>query len=181
MLGKIRDKPPIIDTLIAYAEKSKEVSTYGVSFIDQYLQKDGRVHTSFWQVKNTGRVSSGNKAQGAPNTQNIPRDHRPFFEAAPGYKLIICDYSQQEPRCLADYCQDPKLLDFVLNGDGDSHSLVASAVFSKIEGKEVKVTKKNNPYSDIFKMTYRDVGKQINLGLDYGKTAFSIKDDLFTR
>lgn len=178
ILGKIKEKPSIVDKLIEFAEKAKEISTYGKSFIDQYVQKDGRIRTSFWQVKNTGRVSSGNKKQGAANTQNIPEVHRAFIEAPAGRTLVVCDYSQQEPRVTADYCQDPKLLDFVLNGDGDSHSLVASAVFSKIEGREVKVTKYDNPYSDRFKMTYRQVGKQINLGLDYGKTAFSIKDDL---
>lgn len=173
LLGKKKNKPRLVDLLINRSEKGKEISTYGSSFIDQYIDIDGRFRTSFWQVQVTGRVSSN-----SPNVQNIPEKHRAFVEAPKGRKLVICDYSQQEPRITAEYCKDPKLTDFVLNGDGDSHSLVASAVFSKIEGKEVKVSKKNNPFSERFKMTYRDVGKQINLGLDYGKTAFTIKDDL---
>ncbi len=177
-LLKVKNKPKLVTLLIEHRELAKAISTYGKGFIDQYQQADGKVRTSFWQIRDTGRVSSGDTKQGYPNTQNIPQDLRKYFVAPKGYKYITLDYSQQEPRLTAHYCQDPKLMDFVLNGDGDSHSLIASAIFSKIEGKEIVVTKKNNPYSDRFKMTYRDVGKMINLGLDYGKTAFTVKDDL---
>lgn len=171
---KVKDRPPITDLIIKYSERFKEVSTYGEAFIEKHVQPDGFFRSKFNQIQATSRMASK-----SPNAQNIPAVHRGFIEALPGRKLVVCDYSQQEPRITAEYCKDPKLVDFVLNGDGDLHSLIASAVFTKIEGKEVKVSKDGyNPYSERFQRTYREVGKQINLGLDYGKTAFSIKDDL---
>lgn len=179
VLLKLSRTNKLADVLMKHREASKEVSTYGEAFIKNYLHEDNRIRTSFWQIRDTGRSSSGSKRNLSPNTQNIPPDtHRKFFITDPGNKFITCDFSQQEPRVLADKCQDPILLDFVLNGDGDSHSLIATIISPFFFDKEIKVTKENNPIVPKYNDKIRQIGKIINLGLDYGKTAYSIKDDL---
>lgn len=85
---------------------------------------------------------------------------------------------RQEPRLTAHYCQDPALIELFLHGDGDTHGLIARKVFEAIEGVPQDITKENEGWSDKFNMTKRKVGKTINLGLDYGKSAFSLKKDL---
>ena len=81
-------------------------------------------------------------------------------------------------RQCADFCQDPVLLDFVLNGDGDSHSFVSTLISEKLLGVHTICNKANNPMIESYGKRLRDIGKMINLGLDYGKTAFTLKDDL---
>lgn len=65
-----------------------------------------------------------------------------------------------------------------LEGDGDTHSLVAAKVFEAIEKQPQHIDKHNEGWSEKFNMSKRKVGKTINLGLDYGKSAYSMKDDL---
>lgn len=86
---------PILPLLQDFREKAKILSTYGKSFLDYINPHTGRVHTSFWQIVSTGRVSSGSKDDNAPNLQNIPGSNtfRNCFEAPEGWKWISCDYS----------------------------------------------------------------------------------------
>lgn len=172
----------ILPIYLDYKEVEKELSTYGKNFLHENVNPvTGRIHSEFFQLVDTGRISSSN-----PNLQNIPsEDHygnthplREAFEADEGKILIVSDYSQQEPLVTAEYCQDPYLLDFVLNGDGDTHSLVATMISKYLLGKKVRVTKANNPIVKRYGKPIRFIAKMINLGLDYGKTAYSIKDDL---
>lgn len=173
-IKKFRKKFPFIDLYLKYKGIEKEVSTYGEDFLEHINPSTGRVHSSFWQIISTGRISSS-----SPNLQNIPSadengDTHPMrkaFKAKEGNVLIISDYSQQEPRVTADKSQDPSLIDLFVNGDGDTHSLVASKMFSVIEGKPVVITKKD---------PRRQIGKVLNLKLDYGGSAYTVKDDLGT-
>lgn len=177
-----KNKFPILADYLKYKEISKELSTYGESFINKNLNPvSGRVHSEFFQILDTGRISSSN-----PNLQNITATDdngeinplRKCFISEKENILVICDYSQQEPRITADKCQDSRLLDFIFNGDGDSHSLTSTAISEYLLGEEIKVSKKNNPLVIKYNQKIRDIGKTLGLGLDYGKTAFSVKDDL---
>lgn len=166
---------PIITPYLHYKEQEKLCSTYGKDFLKHVNKKTGRVHSDFWQIINTGRISSRD-----PNLQNIPSRSefapmlRACFIAEPGNVLHVSDYSSQEPRVTADLCQDPILIDFFLNGDGDIHSLVASKMFSVIRGQEVVINKANA--KDHKKE--RDAGKILGLKMDYGGSAYTIKDEL---
>lgn len=172
----------ILPLYIEYKELDKEITTYGEDFIKDNLNPiSKRVHSEFFQILDTSRISSN-----TPNLQNIPASTnegethplRECFEPEEGNTLVVCDFSQQEPRITADFSQDPVLIDFMLNGDGDMHSFVSTLISPKLLGEEIKVTKKNNPLVPQYGQKLRDVGKMINLGLDYGKTAFTLKDDL---
>lgn len=167
-------KHPFVKLLIEHRGLAKEVSSYGLKFIQKNLDIDGRVHTSFWQILDTGRLSSA-----GPNMQQIPADpdnpdknYRKFFTAKPGYKLITCDFSSQEPRITAHYCQDPVLLEFFKQPKADMHSFVATKMFSVIYGKPTIIDKS--------KPKERAIGKQTGLKLDYGGTAFTLQNILET-
>lgn len=183
LLQKQINKSELIPIYIRYKELKKEITTYGSAFLEQNLNPiTKRVHSEFFQILETGRISSTK-----PNIQNIPgmleEDTHPLrlaFTPKEGNIFVVCDYSQQEPRITADYCQDPYLIDFITNGDGDSHSLISTMISEYLLGEEIKVSKHNNPFVPSFNKTIRAIGKMINLGLDYGKSAFSVKDDLNT-
>jgi DNA polymerase-1 len=79
---------------------------------------NGKVHTSFKaHGAETGRFSSSD-----PNLQNIPSSGqygkliRNLFVAPKGYKLVVADYSQIEPRIVASFSNDPIMMDNYLNG-----------------------------------------------------------------
>ena len=99
----------------------------------------------------TGRFSCTN-----PNIQQIPAtsDFRSCFIAAPGYKLITCDYSQAELRILAQLSEDPAFVEAFQSG-GDLHQLTASQMY---QVPPDQVTKKQ-----------RGAAKVINFGLAYGR------------
>ena len=160
-----KSKHEFVKLYLNYKKLKKSLSTYGIEFLKNINPITGRVHSNYWQILDTGRISSSK-----PNLQNIPAGiHRECFIPEKGNKLIVCDYSQQEPRITADVSGDPDLIDFYLTGDGDTHSMVASKMFSIIEGTEV-IIKKGDPK--------RQIGKILNLKLDYGGSAYTVKDDL---
>lgn len=180
-LKRQQDKHPILPLYLKYKEIYKEWSTYGMSFLQQYYNPvTKRIHSEFFPILETGRISSAK-----PNMQNIPaiddeggpHPLRKAFIPDEGNCIIVCDFSQQEPRITADKCRDPLLVDLFLNGDGDTHSAVATAISPYFFKEEVKVNKKNNPMTNQGKRI-RDIGKIINLKLDYGGSAFTLKDDL---
>lgn len=180
-LNRQKSKFEVLPIYLEYKETQKEITTYGEKFIkDNLCPVTNRMHSEFFPILETGRISSSN-----PNLQNITATDggeisplRECFITESGRNLIISDYGQVEPRLTAEYSQDLYLKDFIINGDGDSHNLTSTAISSFLLGEEIKVTKKNNPLVPQYNMKIRDIGKMINLGLDYGKTAFSVKDDL---
>jgi len=181
LLKKQINKSELLPIYIKFKELSKEITTYGSAFLEKNINPvTGRVHSEFFQILETGRISS-NK----PNIQNIPGEldgetHplRKAFTPEEGNYFIINDYSQQEPRITADYSGDEYLKDFILNGSGDSHGLIATMISEYLLGEHVEVTKQNNPYVKQYGKSIRAIGKTINLGKDYGKSAFTTAPDL---
>lgn len=181
-LRKQQNKFEILPIYIRYKEVQKEITTYGTKFLQQNLNPvTNRIHPEFFQILETGRISSSN-----PNSQNIPATDevgeihplRKCFTASEGNMLVISDFSQQEPRITAEYSKDPYLEDFIINGDGDSHSFVATMISEYLLGEHVVINKKNNPLVSNLNRKIRDIAKTINLGRDYGKSAFTTAPDL---
>lgn len=191
-LSKQKNKHEIIPLYLKYSKIAKQVSTYGSDFERHINKVSKRVHTSYMQILNTGRISSGNTDKknpqnDRPNLQNIPSDkrHRSCFKAEKDNILIVGDYSQQEPRITAEFSKDPSLVEFYLYGDGDTHSMVTSKLYSVIEGREIKIPPKIDGNEEAMKLhnahpysKYRQIGKILNLKLDYGGSAYTVKDDL---
>ena len=112
-LKKIKGDP-LIDKYLLFKECQKRVSTYGMSWIKAINKHTGRVHSTFWQILDTGRLSSGNAKEGIPNLLNIPQsnDVRNGIVPEKGNVLIDSDYTGQENVILAEKSQEPNLLAF---------------------------------------------------------------------
>ena len=110
-----------------------------------------RLHTSFTQIMDTGRMSSGgkNKATGEEyiNFQNIPSDpqtRKCFTNQNPSTILINCDYSGMESVVLANLSKEENLIKFYKEDLGDLHSFVASKLFKELESKGIYQDKKSS-------------------------------------
>ena len=116
----------LVYTYIRFKELCKVASSYGESFLDT-RKGDGRIHTSFSQILNTGRVSSKD-----PNMQQIPQDNRfrNCFLPPEGHVFVSGDYDSQELNIIAYGSQDPVWLAALEKGE-DLHSTCAALVYGK--------------------------------------------------
>lgn len=181
ILEKQKDKHPIVGDYLIYSKWAKRVSTFGDSWNDFVQPTTGRVHTSFSQIKHTGRMSSGSKKYNAPNLQNLPREdrYRFCFQAKKGNTLIVADYSGQESVVLADRSREQNLLDFYKRGDGDLHSYVAGLIY-KIPYDDIVAAKKADNPTEEQKgyIEYRQNAKAANFAIAYGGNGQTIADNL---
>jgi DNA polymerase I-like protein with 3'-5' exonuclease and polymerase domains len=129
-----RTKDELVDAIIEYQDLNKLMTTYVMPYLGGEITRttagksrvidkkslliNGRAHTNFKSHgAETGRFSSTD-----PNLQNIPSSGdygkliRNLFVAPPGYKLVVADYSQIEPRIIASLSQDPVALDYYRKG-----------------------------------------------------------------
>lgn len=164
VLEELRDKHPIIESILQYRQLSKLNSTY-VEGLLKVVGADGRIHTSFNQTETrTGRISSTE-----PNMQNIPvrtelgRNMRRFFSAEEGFVLLDADYSQIELRILAAVCGDKTMQDAFLSGQ-DIHTATAGQVFGLPP--------------EMVTPSMRRAAKAVNFGIIYGIGAFSLSKDI---
>jgi DNA polymerase I-like protein with 3'-5' exonuclease and polymerase domains len=134
-LEAYRLEDPLVDALLTYSDLNKLSTTYVVPYLGgevvrttggkekrehkESLLINGRIHCDFVQHgAETGRFSSRN-----PNLQNVPAPHtvhgkaiRNLFFAPKGYKLVVADYSQIEPRVIASLSEDPIMTQNYLDG-----------------------------------------------------------------
>jgi DNA polymerase-1 len=164
-LESLRGQHDIVDALLEYRELSKLVATYLEPLPRLVDPSDGRVHARFKQTAvATGRIATEN-----PNLQNIPvrtplgREIRRAFIAAPGYTLLVADYSQIELRVLAHITGDPGLREAFAN-DEDVHAATASKVWGF-------------PIDEVPR-DLRARAKAINFGLAYGMNKFGLAQRL---
>ncbi|HET7291600.1 MAG TPA: DNA polymerase I [Vicinamibacteria bacterium] len=151
--------------ILEYRGVQKLKSTYVDALPALVHPETGRIHASFNQtVAATGRISSSD-----PNLQNIPirtsegRRIREAFVAEPGHVLLSADYSQIELRVLAHLSKDRTLTETFRRGE-DVHARTAREVFGAL--------------SAVPEDEQRRVAKMINYALLYGKTAFSLAQDI---
>ena len=151
-----RSKDEVVDAILEYQDLNKLMTTYVMPYLggdvtrsimgkEKIVEKkslliNGRVHTNFKSHgAETGRFSSSD-----PNLQNIPSSGeygqliRNLFIAPPGYKLVVADYSQIEPRIIASFSKDPLMLDNYLNG-GDIYTTIGKTVGVDRKGGKVLV------------------------------------------
>lgn len=149
---------PIAKMLRDYRGYEKLISAFGDSLIAKVNKITGRLHPDFMQLG----AATGRFACSRPNLQQIPRnsEEAPFrrcFTPAPGFKLVVTDYSSMEMRILADLSGDIKMID-ALKNNLDIHSYTAALMFNK-------------EYTADFKKKFpelRQIAKPIGFGLMYG-------------
>ena len=125
-----KDKSPIAPLFIEYKEAAIVVNTFGQKFLNNINPVTGRIHANFNQLgTDTTRLSSTE-----PNLQNLPKDKetRACFVADKGNVWISADYSGQESYLMASIANDEAMLDELINGSGDLHTLTARMVFEEI-------------------------------------------------
>ena len=146
--------------IIEYKSYSKPSSTYGLDWLYNYAEEERPgVWVVFGNYHQIGAETS-RTACSDPNMQNIPNDneHRGKFIARPGNKLIIMDWSQQEPGISAFLSKDKNLLK--ANHAGDDIYIETARIFFN-----TNITKKDKR---------RDVMKAIFLGLSYGLSKWGL-------
>ncbi len=95
---------PLVDAILAVRKYGKALGTYGFSWRKIINPVTGRLHASFIQAALvTGRISS------TPNFMNFPADprYRMCFVPRKGCRFVGSDWSQIEPRIIAEYSQEP--------------------------------------------------------------------------
>lgn len=165
-LLKIKDKHEIIPLILSFRTLTKLLNTYIEALPKLINQKTGKIHTSYNQaVANTGRLSSTN-----PNLQNIPiKDEqgreirRSFIPEMPSGWFISADYSQIELRILAEYSQDPHLLE-AFSQNMDIHTATACKIYKVLPEEVTSLMRKK--------------AKVANFGIIYGISAFGLSERL---
>lgn len=153
----------IIKPILEYRELSKLLSTYLLP-LPLLVDKDSRLHTTYGQDTNTGRLTSSN-----PNLQNIPikgewgAEIRKAFVASSGNVLIAADYSQIELRIVACLADDTVMLEAFKNNI-DIHSKTAAEIFN-VELEKVTPDQ-------------RRIAKTVNFGVLYGMSPYGLSQAL---
>lgn len=158
ILTPLADQNKLAQDTLDYRKVAKRASTYGRKITEEVIEADGRMWAQYNQIgAETGRTS-------ASRIQQIPKDkkYRECFVAEEGYKLVIADWSSQEPRIMAHQSQDQKLIEILSSGQ-DLYTLVAWEILEK------KITKDSSDRKDM---------KAVILGLNYGMSKYGLANKI---
>jgi DNA polymerase-1 len=103
---------PVIPALVEYRELYRIWTAHGWSWRDQWVQS-GRFHPAYIPAG----VVSGRWATRGGGALQIPKAVRGAVRADPGWKLVVADAGQLEPRILAAVSGDPGLVRAAAGGD----------------------------------------------------------------
>ena len=150
----LAEEHPPVRALLEYRKAAKSVQAFASSLPKHVHPITGRIHPDYQQMgAATGRMSCRN-----PNLQQIPRDKifRSCFIPAPGYRLVVADYSQIELRVAAELSGDRRMIEAYQN-DEDLHRLTAALIADKS--------------LDQVEKSERQAAKAVNFGLIYAMGA----------
>lgn len=169
---------PLIQVFIDYSHARKIGTVYGrdrgrkgKAFID-LLDETGRLRASYQQLG----ADSGRKCSYLPNFQQIPadgvgKDLRKHVVAAPGYTLVVADFSNIELRIVAELSGDKALLDAFAAGS-DIHASVAGIMFGLTPEQATKAwTESHNVVlngREVEGVSHRKLAKTCTYALLYG-------------
>ena len=171
-----KDKCSLIPLYLEYKEAVKVTSTYGENFLKQINPVSKRIHTNINQLgTDTGRLSSGGKDKGSKieyvNLQNLPADAetRACFVAESKNSWISIDYSGEESFIMASIANDRAMINELMYGEKDLHTLTAKLVFNYIP--------KDMPASEVKKNFHkeRSNAKGYEFCFNYNGNADTIK------
>lgn len=149
LLAFLRNEYELIDRYMTWKTAVTKVSN--IEKLLESVGPDGRIHCNYRQMgTETGRLSAA-----SPNLQQVNRgkDFRSKFVAAPGYVLVVADFSQVELRVAAELSGEQRMIDAYLAGR-DLHTETA-ALMAKVSFEEVTKAQ-------------RQSAKVANFGLLYG-------------
>ncbi|MHC8506038.1 bifunctional 3'-5' exonuclease/DNA polymerase [Pseudonocardia artemisiae] len=115
---------PAVGPLLAYKELARLHSAHGWSWLRTWV-RDGRFRPEYV----VGGVVSGRWATRGGGALQIPRAVRAAVRADPGWRLVVADAAQLEPRILAALAGDAGLAHAGNTGDGDLYAALAADLF----------------------------------------------------
>lgn len=152
----------------------KLIGTYIDKLPTCVLPETGRLHAQFQQLgADTGRFSSKD-----PNLQNIPsheKSIRMMFTASDGNVLVGSDFSQQEPRLLANYANETNMINAYVEGK-DLYATIAAGVYHNDYWDNMEFRKDGTANPEGKKR--RGNCKSILLGIMYGRGVASIAEQV---
>ena len=121
---------PVIEPLLEYKKLSRLLSANGWSWLAEWVH-DGR----FRPVYVPGGVVTGRWASSGGGALQLPRQLRGAVRADPGWRLVIADVAQLEPRVLAAMAGDLALADAARGKDLYAGIVETGAVATRSEAK----------------------------------------------
>lgn len=189
-----KDKSDIVPLYLEYSAAFKVVTSFGQNFLDAINPITQRIHPTFNQMMDTGRLScgSGGKGRGGKtkdddiaeededkntttqtndksvNIQQLPatEETRAAFVPEEGHLLVDCDYGDQEGHVFTELSNDREWIAFYNDpNERDGHSFVAKMCFPKdLDGIEEKQVKK-------VRKDLRDLAKKARFCFNYNGQA----------
>lgn len=156
-----------INKLIEFKDLNKKCSTFGKSWLEDFVDNDNKVRASFKINRTTtGRLSCSN-----PNLQQIPADqrYRACFVGQGDNLIWGADLSGAELKILASLSNDTVMLDLI-KYNGDIHGYAATQVLRYLTGDESIIVDKNN------NKDFRTQMKNVIFGLSYGASPNKIAE-----
>jgi len=104
---------PAVPALLEYKELVRLWTAHGWSWLDAWAERDGRFRPEYV----VGGVVSGRWASNGGGALQIPKVLRRAVVADPGWKLVVADAAQLEPRVLAALAGDRAFASAAAHGD----------------------------------------------------------------
>ncbi|MCL2595219.1 MAG: bifunctional 3'-5' exonuclease/DNA polymerase [Promicromonosporaceae bacterium] len=121
---------PVIAPLLEYKKLARLASANGWHWLDTWV-RDGRFHPAYV----VGGVVTGRWSSVGGGALQIPHDVRAAVLADPGWKLVVADVAQVEPRVLAAMSGDENMATAGRGGDMYEGIVKAGAVASREQAK----------------------------------------------
>ena len=121
---------PALKPLLEYKKLSRLLTANGWAWLDEWVQA-GR----YRPVYIPGGVVTGRWASNGGGALQLPRALRPAIRADPGWKLVIADVSQLEPRVLAAMAHDTAMAAAGRDTDLYAGIVAMSAIESRDDAK----------------------------------------------
>ncbi|NBM20349.1 bifunctional 3'-5' exonuclease/DNA polymerase [Streptomyces sp. GC420] len=115
---------PAVEPLIAYKKLYRIYTAHGWSWLQDWV-RDGRFRPEYLP----GGTVSGRWVTNGGGALQIPKVIRRAVVADPGWRLVVADADQLEPRVLAAISRDPGLME-VAGQAGDLYKAVSDRAFS---------------------------------------------------
>uniref|UniRef100_UPI001C2451A1 bifunctional 3'-5' exonuclease/DNA polymerase n=1 Tax=Nocardia alni TaxID=2815723 RepID=UPI001C2451A1 len=114
---------PAVQPLLAYKSLYRLYTAYGWSWIEQWVRA-GRFRPEYLP----GGTVSGRWTTNGGGALQIPKVLRQAIRADPGWRLVVADADQMEPRVLAAISRDPGLME-VAGREDDLYADLAARAF----------------------------------------------------
>lgn len=196
LLKQQLDKSPLAKLYLDYSGEFKVVTSFGQNFLDAVNPVTGRIHPTFNQMMDTGRLScgkGGKKGGGktkdddfaeeeqteqdadviiavdkSVNIQQLPSDAetRACFIPDKDHMLVDCDYGDQEGHVFTELSQDKAWIDFYNDPNERDGHSFVAKMIFSDELKDISEKEVKKKRKDL-----RDAAKPARFTFNYNGTA----------